>query len=180
MKYIIILLAISLKLFSQNSVDTSFTGFKIEYSENKKPKKKIEYKKGKPSGLVITYKPNGQFNEIGTFVSGRWIGNYKFFHDNGQVEQDFNFDSNGKRIGLQKYYFKNGVLQILAMFNDNKQNGYSLEFDSLGKMTNYEYCLNGGKINKDDKIYTDYKEMLDAMIEIANKENELVLKSTGK
>ena len=180
-KLLILLLLGSLTGFSQRNVDTSFSGFKIDYFANKNPKMKIEYKKGVPSGLVITYHENGALNEVGVFFNKRWIGNYKIHYPNGKIHQDLNFDSNGKKVGIQKYYFENGLIQVIAAAYDSEKDGCSLQFDTLGKLIGtLGLQIDGQRVNKDDKIYDNYKGMEETLLDIVNKENEATLRLRSK
>ena len=175
MKYLLILLLISEVAFSQRDTIPTFNGTKISYFSNGKIKSKIEYKNGKANGKALTYQENGNVLEEGTFVSGRWEGNYKFYYQSGKVQQSFNFDSSGKRSGLQKFYYKNGIIQMLSTFNKGKQDGYYLEFDTLGRLAKTEGRYMNGK-----KVTEQNKEMLSEMLEIVRKENEEVLKLKKK
>jgi antitoxin component YwqK of YwqJK toxin-antitoxin module len=176
-KCVIIVLLISVKSFSQINVDTSFSGFKIDYFPNNNPKKKVEYKKGKPCGLVMTYHENGTLNETGIFLKGKWLGEYKFYYPNGQAQQSFNFDSNGKRVGYQRTYYENGLIQIIAASYNNGKDGYSLTFDTLGKLIgSLELQIDGQIIYKNDKGYDNYKGMQEALLDIVNRENEVILR----
>jgi antitoxin component YwqK of YwqJK toxin-antitoxin module len=180
-KITILLLLISLNGFSQIKVDTSFNGFKTEYYNNGNPKKKVEYKKGNPCGLVITYREKGGLSEVGTFCNKRWIGEYKFYYDNGQVQQNFNFDSNGKRVGYQKTYYENGLMQTITAAYDNDKDAYSLEFDTLGNIVGtLGLRIDGYVIYKDDKRYDNYKGMQEVLLELVKKENEATLRLKNK
>ncbi len=72
------------------------------------------------SNSVLRYQlfyPNGQLEEEGFWKKGRNIGKFRRFHENGTLAQDFFFNSNGKREGIQNYYFKNGSLALIGYWN---------------------------------------------------------------
>ena len=181
MKYLFILLIIYSKSFAQKSVDTTYNGFKVEFFETKSPKSKIEYRKGKPHGLALFYFENGKLKEMGTFVNNRWVGNYQKFYETGQVQHNFNFDKSGKRIGLQRYYHSNGVLALLGLYStsfEEKNDEFVLEFDILGKLIDKPILLiNGEKMIWDTKLHYLNKEKVEALMDLVNHENEIVISS---
>lgn len=107
----------------------------------------------------------------------KWIGEYRYYYENGHVQQRFLFDERGKRAGLQRFYYPNGILQVFKKFNEKGQeDGYELMFDMNGNLQKKPaYYINGDKVTNGEN-----PEMLRLMLDIAEKENAAVLLGTAK
>ena len=168
---------VSVRLFSQTSLDTTERGgLFVEYYKSGKPKFKIEYKNGRPSGMAISYHPNGAISEIGTFSKNKWVNSYKLYYENGQVQQDFNFDSAGKRVGLQKYYTRDGTLIALSYISSKNGITCDAKLDESGKLKKTNLYFAGRELCEGDKLYEKYKELQETLVDIANWENGQVKK----
>ena len=53
---------------------------------------------------VILNTTNGKLSEEGLWQNNVWVGAYKYYYENGQMAYEFNYNSQGKREGPQKYY----------------------------------------------------------------------------
>ena len=82
-------------------------------------------------GRVLAAK-NGKISEEGTWKNNRWVGNYKLYYDNGQVQHEFVFNPSGKRDGAQKYFYENGQLAIEGNFQNGKESGVIKEYFENG------------------------------------------------
>ena len=162
------LLAAGLEASAQTE-PANFTGTRRTYYANGKVQSSIEYRNGRIYGRYVTYNEQGYVTEEGTYHYNKWVGKYYLYYADGGLQQNFTFDENGNRNGLQRYYYQNGRLQMLSKLTRNAQDGYFLEFDSLGHLAETPaYYINGRR--------TDYSnlEELYSMLEIARMENEVL------
>lgn len=103
--------------------------------------KKVTFQNGRPDGYAVFYHENGKTAEEGVWKINKWMGTYKSYYDNGQVQQEFNFNQAGKREGAQKYYYPDGKTQIEGNWQNGKENGVVTEYHpdgSLKKTISYE------------------------------------------
>lgn len=154
-------------LVSQSKVDTTFTGFKVDTIGGKISK--IQFVNGKPNGIAVFYDKNNVMREIGTWVNRMCVGNHIKFYSDGKVYENLTYDNNGKKIGLQWYYYENGFVKFVSYFIDGKEY-LSIFFDKDGKAetkTSNSFINNTGK---------DQIEAFNSLIEIAEKNNREVKK----
>lgn len=154
-------------------------GMNIEYYENGNLKSKIYYKNGKPFGITQLFNKEGNLAEVGYWDSEntRWIGNYYSFHPNGQKLQDFNFGLNGKRTGIQKYYFSNGIIKSIGIYLDGKLHGVFYEFDSLGNFQSKKKEIYDSINSKSNYFATDERFPADSMlIDYVKNENQNIFR----
>lgn len=86
-----------------------------KYFPGNKIKSEVEYQGGRPNGLFKVYYESGQVEEEGRWSSsgrGKYQGNFKRYHLNGNVAQEKNFNEAGKTDGAVKYYHENGQLEL--------------------------------------------------------------------
>ena len=113
-------------------LDNRKTGIWVEYYCNSNMKNKLTFTNGRPDGYAIMYNENGKISEEGNWKMNRWVGNYKLYYDNGQVQHEFVFNAGGKREGAQKYYYDNGQVAIEGNFQNGKESGVIKEFHENG------------------------------------------------
>jgi antitoxin component YwqK of YwqJK toxin-antitoxin module len=104
-------------------------------------KNKLTFVNGRPDGYAIMYHENGKISEEGNWKNQRWVGNYKLYYENGQVQHEFVFNPSGKRDGAQKYFYENGQLAIEGNFANGKESGLIKEYHENGDLKaekNYE------------------------------------------
>ncbi len=129
-------------------VDNKKNGLWIEYYCNGKLKNKIQYVNGRPDGYCIIYHENGKIQEEGQWSSklNKWVGKYRLYYDNGQVQHEFNFNTNGKREGPAKYYYENGQLAIEGNFQNGQETGVFKEYYENGDIK-AEKTFNTGQVD---------------------------------
>lgn len=140
------------------------------YYPNGKLQSSVTYRNGRMLGPYDTYHESGQLMESGTYVYNKWVGKYYMYDEEGSLLRSFTYNAQGKRHGLQRYYYPNGRLQMLSKLQNDVQEGYFLEFDSLGHLEERPvYYING--------MRSDYEnpDELEQMLELARKENEALL-----
>jgi antitoxin component YwqK of YwqJK toxin-antitoxin module len=129
----------------------------IEYIiENKERPDKIAFfnkiASNKSSNLHAFLK-NGKFEEVHIDRNEKYEFNYKnssldgvqktWYNDNGQLKS-IRYYSNGKAIGIWKYYFKSGQIQAIRPYNDNHQiHGIAVSYHDNGKKHDEEEYENG-------------------------------------
>lgn len=177
MRYLLPLLLFSLKALAQEDTMATFSGTQFTYHTNGFIKCRMTYKNGVVNGPCVCYNSLGYKTEEGVMRGQKWIGEYRYYYENGHVQQRFLFDERGKRAGLQRFYYPNGILQVFKKFNEKGQeDGYELMFDMNGNLQKKPaYYINGDKVTNGEN-----PEMLRLMLDIAEKENAAVLLGTAK
>jgi antitoxin component YwqK of YwqJK toxin-antitoxin module len=127
-------------------VDNKKTGIWKEYYCNAILKNKITYTNGRPDGYAIMYHENGKISEEGMWKINKWVGDYKLYYENGQVQQEFKFNSTGKREGEQKYYYENGQVMIEGTWASGKEAGTIKEYHENGDIK-AEKTFNNGAVD---------------------------------
>src|SRR5690606_3956181 len=91
----------------------------------------------------------GKVEEQGTWDLDRNTGEFKRWHPNGQLAQDFAFNQFGIRDGEQKYYHENGQLAVQVSVEEGKEDGALKRYDSNGQLTQTAQ-FNDGVINAEN------------------------------
>lgn len=112
--------------------DNRKTGTWIEYYCNSNMKNRLTFVNGRPDGYAIMYNENGKISEEGNWKANRWVGDYKLYYENGQIQHEFKFNQTGKREGPQKYYYENGAVAIEGNFVNGKESGIIKEYYENG------------------------------------------------
>lgn len=115
-------------------VSNSKTGIWTGYHNNNEKKYEITYKDGLPDGYSKFYYKNGLVSEEGLWKVNRWVGRYKYNYENGQCAYDFNYNTKGKREGKQVYFHENGNVMIDGDWNDGKETGVLHEYYEDGSV----------------------------------------------
>ncbi len=110
-------------------------------------KTEMTYVNDRKSGFAKVYYSDGGIMEEGIWQGNKWVGKYKFYHENGQVYYDFNYNEEGKRDGVQRYYHENGKLMVEGTWKDSKEEGTIKEFNRDGKLIS-ESTYNDGRIDE--------------------------------
>lgn len=166
---LISLLALSMGLRGQDSPE-AWTGVRRDYYPDGRLQSVVTYEKGRVKGPYRTFNEAGNPMETGTRVMNHWVGKYYMHYENGAVRQSFTYNENGKRSGLQRYYYPGGMLHMMSKLRDDVQEGYFLEFDSLGMLEETPvYFINGTNANYENPAELQW------MLEIARMENEVLM-----
>ena len=97
---------------------TPFTGTKIAAFPNGQKKSEINYKDGKPNGLMTMWLENGQKEAEINYKDGEQNLLTTFF-ENGQKKSEGNF-KDGKPNGLMTTWFENGQKEAEGNFKDGQ------------------------------------------------------------
>jgi antitoxin component YwqK of YwqJK toxin-antitoxin module len=104
-----------------------------EYYCNSNPKSILTYNNGRPDGNAVMYHENGKVSEEGIWKNQRWVGMYKLYYPNGQLQHEFNYNTSGKREGKSVYYYENGEVAVEGVFTDGKETGVFKEYYENGE-----------------------------------------------
>jgi len=141
--------------------DSKKIGKWLEYFPNNNIKSKITYENNRPNGYAVLYHDNGKVAEEGLWKNSRWVGEYKLYYENGEVQQAFNFNTSGKREGVQQYYHDNGQLMMEGNWAEGKESGVLKEYYENGDLKS-EKTFNGGTMDPTSvKTYTPKKPVED-------------------
>ncbi len=128
------------------------------YHTNGKVKTEITYRNNRPEGPYKMFYPTGVVEEDGQWVNEHNVGSFKRFHPNGQVAQEFSFEDNGLRTGLQRYYYENGNPELEVEVVQGLEEGLMRRFYPNGDLME-EKMLKGGVVDKSTiKKYEPRKE----------------------
>lgn len=126
--------------------DDKKTGKWLFYFNNDKVKHVLTYTNNRPDGYAVFYYKNGNKREEGTWKNNKWIGEYKYYYKNGNIRNDWKYNPNGQRTGVQKYYYETGQLMIEGEWVNGKEAGTITEYHEDGSVKS-ERKFNNGKID---------------------------------
>jgi antitoxin component YwqK of YwqJK toxin-antitoxin module len=122
---------------------------------NGKPKSEVNYVFGKPEGHYKIYYETGQMEEEGDWVDSRNVGEFKRWHPSGNMQQLFMFSQNGKRNGVQKYFYENGKLAMEVNIHNGEEHGVCKRYNEDGSLKE-EMVFDGGELKPgSSKEYSD-------------------------
>jgi len=96
--------------------------------------KGIMNEEGKREGAWEEYYVNGNIRARGSYINDFKIGEWVYYHENGQLEQKGDYDENGKPIGKWVWYYDNGNLWREEFFINGLRDGLVTEFDPSGNI----------------------------------------------
>jgi len=95
---------------------TPYTGVLYGKYENGKYLSIQEYKNGVGNGTWINYYSNGNLKEVGTYRDNRVEGPVKQYYENGKLKAEGTYAHWRKKVGLWKYYNKEGIFVRSATY----------------------------------------------------------------
>ena len=106
--------------------------------------------------------------EQGNWERTKNTGNFKRYHTNGNLAQEFEFTEGGKRTGKQTYYYENGKVRLEGTWQEGLESGEMREYYENGDLMAVKN-FNGGVLDKDSyQSYapkTPQKDALDNLID---------------
>lgn len=81
--------------------------------------------------IKVFYYPSGAKSSEGQLINGKPEGYWRSFYENGNIQSEGN-RQNGLLAGEWKFYTSEGVLSKTITYGNDKKNGYSLIYDSIG------------------------------------------------
>jgi len=151
--------------------DNKKAGIWKEFYCNGNMKNKITYTNGRPDGYAIMYHESGKISEEGMWKISKWVGDYKLYYENGQVQQEFKFNATGKREGPQKYFYENGQVMIEGSWAAGKEAGTIKEYHENGDIKAEKKYDNGAVDIASIKTYEPKK----AIVKVDKPDNSKVL-----
>ncbi len=113
------------------------------YYPSGKIKHEITFINGKPIGLAKFYYNSGLLSEEGYWNIDHWEGQYNYYHTNGHLAYDWNFDIKGKRTGEQKYFYENGNIKYTGIWENGKTKGSQKMYNESGMLVSERVYENG-------------------------------------
>jgi antitoxin component YwqK of YwqJK toxin-antitoxin module len=101
---------------------TPYTGWVKEMHDNGQINYLLQFKDGKPNGLVTGWYENGQTHEEINFKDGKMDGLGTGWYEDGQKKSETNF-KDGKKDGLVTFWYEDGQKKLEANFKDGKKDG---------------------------------------------------------
>ncbi len=140
-------------------VDNKRHGIWTKFYPSGKIKSEITYKNNLPRGPYKVYYLNGVLEEEGDWQANKNIGDFKRFHENGKLAQEFFFTSNGKRDGMQKYFYENGEIQMSIEVDLGVAHGLLQTYYPTGEPKEEKRIVNGEVEEGSTKKYPSHKEI---------------------
>lgn len=95
---------------------------------------------GLKQGFWKEYHPNGELKSQGTYMNGKRVDEWTFFHPNKTVEQKGKYDKKGKAQGPWKWFYESGNILREENYRNGLQDGMMTEYSDSGKViTKGEY-----------------------------------------
>ncbi|HRE73256.1 MAG TPA: hypothetical protein PK798_09680 [Flavobacteriales bacterium] len=114
--------------------DDKYSGKIKEYYPSGELKYEGEYVNGEVSGNVVNYFRDGKVESKYVYLNGKGNGPFETFYENGKTRSKGTM-KNGKRSGKCTSWFENGQINEEEEFDDDgKGNGVQKEYDEDGKL----------------------------------------------
>jgi antitoxin component YwqK of YwqJK toxin-antitoxin module len=91
------------------------------------------------------YHENGQISAEGSYVNGVKVGPWKYYYSNGSKLEDGKYDQKGKPIGHWVWYYDDGKTLRESNFHAGMQDGDFVEYDETGAVITKGTYLDGLK-----------------------------------
>lgn len=98
---------------------------------------------GNRDGYWKEFFPDGSLRSDGKYDNGKQVGDWKYYHENGKIEQLGKFSKQGKPEGIWKWYFETGQLLKEENYSNGLKDGMMTEFDEAGKLIQEGEYVNG-------------------------------------
>lgn len=102
------------------------------YYPDGKLKHQINFVDGIAKGKATFYYSDGTLWEEGIWNEYCWIGEYRLYYPNGQAAYEWTYNRQGRREGVQKYFYENGSPKYYGEWNNGNITGNVQVFDSTG------------------------------------------------
>lgn len=132
------------------------TGIWTEYFCTGYRKNLIEFNNGLPEGKIQIFNEKGGLSEAGFWKNNHWVGKYEFYYKNGNKKYEFVYNEEGKRNGIQKYFFENGNLAKEINYINGFENGLFKEYNEKGELITNISSLEKDKNPKTNCQQNDY------------------------
>ncbi len=117
-----------------------------------KLKHEITYDHGTARGQACMYYADGTLREAGFWNETCWIGEYRYYHPNGQTAYEWTYNEKGNREGEQIYYYSNGEKQYRGKWTNGNIDGAVEVYDTTGVMVQIRNYDEKGKFSNSSEI----------------------------
>lgn len=131
----------------------------VYHTDGVTPKLKGEFHNNRPEGQYTKLYPNGKIKEQGTFERSLYRDSLVRFHENGKVEYQANFNTEGNEQGKVKYFYPNGQLEYEYTATNGKPNGKAVRYYENGDIKEIIYYNEEGQVTKSEP-----REMVSAAV----------------
>lgn len=114
--------------------------------------------RGLQQGLWKEYYLNAQLKSQGEYKDGMKIGEWVWYHPNGEMEQKGKFTKKGKPDGLWRWWYDNKQLEREETYVKGKEEGDIVEYFESGKLMTKGQFEEGMETGKWEYDNGDYKE----------------------
>ncbi len=135
-------------------------GYTLNYDTNQRVSNKESFSNDIKQGLAYAYYPSGKLKSLTPYLKGRPDGlAYEFDEDStiisiikyqagilANAERINRKDENGKKQGVWKEFYDNGIIKEEKKFRDDAVDGYVKSYDKEGNLSNTEKFNNGKQV----------------------------------
>ncbi len=108
-------------------------------------------------GKWIFYFPDGTTKAKGFYVDDMKINEWIYYYQSGKIQQR-GFYEKGNPIGAWKWWYENEKIHRIESFNNGKEEGEIIEYDTIGNIITKGEFINGIKDGKWYYFINDYSE----------------------
>jgi len=124
------------EIIEENFKNDIKDGFTRYYYSDEQVRKEVIFREGLEEGLSREFDKDGRVITIITYKSGFII----------ERELINRFDNSGKKHGLWKYFYPDGMVRLEGTFNHGLENGYFKEYDEVGNLFSTAKYAEGVKL----------------------------------
>lgn len=129
-----------------NYIDNKKNWIRIEYFPDYKKKNEITFNNGIAQWPAKFYYTDGTLREEWFRAINKRVGEYQYYHENGQTSYDWHYDESGKRQWKQTYYYENWNVMIQWEWVNGQEEWAIKIYYEDGSLKQDKY-LNAGKID---------------------------------
>lgn len=115
------------------------------------------------NGLRIIFTETGDTSIVEQYEMGRFVGEYRLYHENGQLKQRGTYVDNEMKGDWETFY-DNGQLKERVHFAENMENGPFIEYHRNGNLAAEGAYIDGDYEHGELKIYNENGELQRTMI----------------
>ena len=134
-------------LWKKNYASGDLDGEVIHYYSDGTTKSKENYASGQLDGEVIKYFADGTKKSEENYSAGKQDGTQKFFYSNGIRKEVYFCNSDGKKHGLHKYYYKKDSKKFVESYSNGVLDGKQEYFDRNEQLIGEASCSNGQRLS---------------------------------
>lgn len=93
----------------------------------------LTYRMGVLDGVSSSYYGSGNYRELREYRFGKMMYQLKF-RQNGTIQEEVNYNTDGVREGYHRLYFKNGRINVERKYENGKLSGREITYKKNGKI----------------------------------------------